>query len=130
MHSKVKIRKPVRPHFSPRLLLLEDRTTPTTFNVTSNANSGTGTLREAVGFANTLGGADTITFQAGLGNIVLTTGQLSISEALTIQGPGAAALSISGNNASRIFNTTAAPAGAAVVIAGLTLTGGSSTGGG
>src|SRR4051812_28744577 len=126
MPWKVKFRQPARPHFSPRLLHLEDRTTPTTFTVTSSADSGSGTLREAIGFANAQSGADVINFQAGLGPIVLASqaSQFSITQALTIQGPGAGLLSISGNNKSRIFLTTGAPAGEAIVIAGLTLTGG------
>ena len=80
------------------------------FTVTTNANSGTDSLRDKVGQANALFGNDVITFADGLGPIVLTTGQLDISEALTIRGPAAGQI-ISGDNNSRIFNvnTTGAP---------------------
>ncbi|MGB8338203.1 MAG: hypothetical protein WCE43_04955, partial [Burkholderiales bacterium] len=55
--------------------------------VTSNADSGTGSLREAV--ANTCVD-DVITFVPGLtGPIELTGGQIIISKNLTINGPGA-----------------------------------------
>ncbi|MBK8741935.1 MAG: hypothetical protein IPM02_21580 [Betaproteobacteria bacterium] len=57
-----------------------------TYNVTTNADSGAGSLRNAVAQANAHPGADTITFNAGLGTISLTTGQIDITEALTING--------------------------------------------
>ena len=48
----------------------------TTFTVTSLADSGAGSLREAVGFANSNGGGDTIDFSVN-GTITLTTGRSS-----------------------------------------------------
>jgi len=100
-----------------------------TFTVTSNADTGPGSLRAAVASANTTPGADTITFDAAVtGTIGLTTGEIAIEDALTITGPGAATLSVSGSNASRIFYVyepdVTAPVD--VVITGLTLTNGSS----
>src|SRR5205085_6212309 len=56
--------------------------------------------------------------------ITLTTGELSISEAATIIGPGASLTTVSGNKASRVFNIIAAPAGASIAISGLTMTDG------
>ncbi len=75
-------------------------------------------LREAIEAANTntavgqcpagMAGpamVDTITFAPGVtGTITLMAGELAITEALTITGPGAQRLTISGNNASRIFS--------------------------
>jgi CSLREA domain-containing protein len=65
-------------------------------------------LREAVAAANARQGADTIEFaNAVSGNaIVLAHGQLTIRSALTISGPGASKLSVSGNGLSRVFHMT------------------------
>ncbi len=83
-----------------------------TFTVTSLNDSGPGSLRQAVLDANATFGPDTIEFQAGLtGTITLTTGEIQITDALTLNGPGAGVLAISGNNKSRIFNATAAMSG-------------------
>src|SRR5262245_61522139 len=77
------------------------------FPVTNNNDAGPGSLRQAVLDANTLPGADTITFAANVtGTITLLTGELVIMQPLTITGPGANVLAISGNNASRIFNVS------------------------
>ncbi|HEV7765788.1 MAG TPA: choice-of-anchor Q domain-containing protein [Thermoanaerobaculia bacterium] len=97
-----------------------------TYNVSNLNDSGAGSLRQAVLDANGSGGADTITFQAGLtGTITLTTGEIAVTEGLTISGPGAALLSVSGNDASRIFNIEAAPAAPeTIAISGLTMTDG------
>ncbi|MEC4802854.1 MAG: choice-of-anchor D domain-containing protein [Jaaginema sp. PMC 1079.18] len=75
-----------------------------TLNVTSAADSGTGSLREAIASANS---GDTIVFDSSLAGktITLTSGQidLKVGSNLTIDGSGAAGVTISGNNASRIF---------------------------
>ncbi|HEX4946308.1 MAG TPA: choice-of-anchor Q domain-containing protein [Blastocatellia bacterium] len=97
-----------------------------TFNVTNNNDAGAGSLRDAVTQANGAAGADTITFAANVtGTITLTTGELVITEALTINGPGANLLTISGNNASRVFYVSW---NVAVTITGLTLTRGNGEG--
>src|SRR5437870_2626314 len=102
---------------------LEDRTLPATFTVLNLNDSGADSLRDCISKANTAAGADTVTFQSGLtGTITLTTGEVAISEAVNIQGPGWSVLSISGNNASRIFDISTAPAAAGIVITGLTVT--------
>lgn len=83
---------------------LEARTMLTKFTVLNLADSGAGSLRQAVEDANAKSGADTITFAKGLtGTISLTSGQLAITDDLKISGPGASALTISGNNSSRVF---------------------------
>jgi hypothetical protein len=72
--------------------------------VTSLADSGAGSLREIINQAQN---GDTIKFASNLANqtITLTSGQIEIpvGKNLTIDGADAAGLTISGNNASRIF---------------------------
>jgi len=61
-------------------------------------------LREAIALSNQQEGADTITFNDGLsGNIVLTQGQLTIVDSVTIDGNNGQNLTIDGNNSDRIF---------------------------
>jgi hypothetical protein len=64
-------------------------------------------LRGAVTAANTGGDAiDNVTFKSDLsGQITLTGGELLVTDGTYILGPGAKVLTISGNNASRIFHT-------------------------
>ena len=72
--------------------------------------------------------ADAIVFAEGLqGTIALTGGQLSITDHLTIDGPGAGLLAVSGNHQSRVFNISG---GAAVGIDDLTITNGQVVGDG
>lgn len=98
------------------------------FNVTSLNDSGAGTLRQAILDANAAAGADVITFQAALsGTITLTTGQLYISDSVDVQGPGAAVITVSGNNASRVFYMYDSSTLLDVRIAGLTITQGSAS---
>src|SRR5262245_10039715 len=106
------------------LMHLENRVVPATYTVTNNSNSGAGSLRQAIINANGSGGPDTINFLVIPSPITLTTGEIAINDALTIDGPGANLLTVSGNNNSRIFNTSGAAAGANINIFGLTLTGG------
>src|SRR5262245_35418054 len=113
-----------RTWLKPRLMCLENRIAPATYTVTNNSNSGAGSLRQAIINANGSGGADTINFLVIPSPITLTTGEIAINDALTIKGPGANLLTVSGNNSSRIFNTSGAAAGANININGLTLTGG------
>jgi len=86
-------------------------------------------LREAIALANAdVSTADTITFDASLAGstLLLTLGQLDISAALTITGLGQDLLTIDANLQSRIFNITATTGD--FTLAGLTLTGGRTTG--
>jgi alpha-tubulin suppressor-like RCC1 family protein len=91
-----------------------------TFTVTSLNDSGAGSLRQAVLDANAaITSANTIGFQAGLtGTIILTSGTIEISGRLTITGPGADVLAVSGNKVSRVF-TVAGPG--PTTIQGLTI---------
>ena len=51
---------------------------------------------------------DTITFKPNVHQITLTQGELQITQDLTISGPGANKLTISGNDVSRVFDITPA----------------------
>src|SRR5262245_50386468 len=53
---------PRRRAFRPRVEGLEDRTAPAVFSVTTTADDGPGSLRQAIDDANGASGADTITF--------------------------------------------------------------------
>jgi hypothetical protein len=99
-----------------------------TFNVTNLNDSGPGSLRQAIVDANAAAGPDTIAFQAGLtGTITLTSGQLAISDSVSIQGPGQAAITVDGNNASRVFYLYNSDALIDVSISGLTVAHGSAS---
>src|SRR5262245_48148705 len=110
-----------RQGFVPRLEALEDRTVPSTFTVQNLADSGPGSLRQAILDASAQPGDDTIRFAPAArdGTIALTGGQLSITDDLTIDGPGARRLAVSGNDASRVFQIGS---GVTVTIADLTIT--------
>lgn len=77
----------------------------TMLTVTSNADSGAGSIREAIAIAQP---GDTIQFDASLANqtITLTTGQLEIDKDLIIDGANAPGLIVSGNNTYRVINVT------------------------
>ena len=110
--------------FVPRLEALEDRTLPSTFLVTNLHDSGAGSLRLAVQNADATSGA-VIDFAAGLhGTITLkeSSGQLNVTSNMIIDGPGANKLTVSGNNASRVFDVANS---ATVTIAELTIANGS-----
>ena len=94
------------------------------FQVSNLADSGPGSLRQAVLDSNALAGADEITFQAGLtGTIVLTSGEIPITDDLTVSGPGASVLTVSGNDSSRIFRVDDGTAAVReVTLSGLTMT--------
>ncbi|HEY6545671.1 MAG TPA: right-handed parallel beta-helix repeat-containing protein [Dokdonella sp.] len=97
-----------------------------TFTVTSLADAGAGSLRAANAAANAASGADTITFQTGLtGTITLASGELRVSDSLTIAGPGANRITIDGNDASRVFHIDDnGPDDRAFTFSGLAVTGG------
>ena len=74
-----------------------------TLTVTTLNDSGLGSLRQTIADA---APGDMIEFSV-TSTITLNSGELAIDKDLTISGPGAADLAISGNNASRVFNITA-----------------------
>src|SRR5262249_29859807 len=119
-----------RPRRAARLSLeaLGDRVVPSTFTVGNLADGGPGSLRQAVLDANANPGADIIDFAPGLtGTIGLTGGQLNLTHAPTIHGPGARVLAGSGSDASRVFRIGS---GVTVDIDDLTITHGRADNGG
>jgi len=105
--------------------LLEGRALPATFTVLNLSDTGPDSLRDCITKANASAGADTIVFDpAVMGTITLTSGELAVSDAVTILGPASPKLTVSGNNKSRIFNLRPAPAATDVAMSGLTLTAG------
>lgn len=127
---------------------LEGRCLLSTITVTSPSDSGAGSLRAVIAVAES---GDTIVFSPSLfsstsspkkGNgkgksqpppppapntITLTSGDLNLTKHLTIQGPGADQLTISANDASRVFEVFP---GVTVVLSGMTITRGWVTYGG
>jgi CSLREA domain-containing protein len=121
--------------------------TVTTLADTVDFNDGVTSLREAIFATNVVPGADAIRFApsltaSGPAKILLTEGELKITDSLEIDGPGADILTIDASGSdptpgvknadgSRVFDiegdlVTQADAS----IRGLTLTGGDSAGGG
>ncbi len=101
-------------------------TTGTTRVVTKSADTNDGTcdadcsLREAIAAANP---GDAVTFDAALnGQTITLSSQITVDKDITINGPGAANLTISGGGSVRIFEVNA---GKTIQIAGLTLASGS-----
>jgi hypothetical protein len=97
-----------------------------TFTVTNLYDSGPGSLRNEVLYANAYGG--TVNFAPSLAGstLVLTGGEINIFNSVTIDGDingdGTPDITISGNNASRIFEVTAN--NKSVTLSGLVLTNG------
>jgi hypothetical protein len=112
-----------RPTFRPRLEGLEDRWLPSTVTVTNNLDGAyPGSLRYEINYDAQSG--DTIVFDSSLSGqtIALNGADLVLNKNLTIQGPGAGQLTISGGSNSRIFEVDGAST--TVAISGLTLSGG------
>ena len=92
--------------------------------VTSIADSGPGTLRQAIIDANADATTpNTVTFQSGIGStITLSTGQITVTKSMSIQGPGAGSLEISGGGVQRVLyidNSNTSPMN--VTVSGLSL---------
>jgi hypothetical protein len=106
--------------FRPRLEALEGRVVLSTLTVTNTLDSGKGSLRYEIAHANKNA---TIAFDPSLDGqtITLTSDELAITTGLTIQGPGAGQLAISGGKNWRVFDVNAS---APVVLSGLTISNG------
>src|SRR5262245_45954664 len=116
-----------RSRFRPSLLVLEDRTMLSTFQVTNTNDSGTGSLRYELSQA---GNGDTITFSSLFNSaqtITLTSGALNITTSVYIQGPAPSLLTIDGNHQSGVMTIEA---GANVTVSDLSLANGSASRGG
>jgi hypothetical protein len=95
-----------------------------TLTVANTNNSGAGSLRSTIAAA---AAGDTV-FVPAMGAHYTVSSEIPITVPLTIQGGGAAGTIIDGGNSTRIFHVTSAvPSGSGVTIAGVTLTGGSTT---
>lgn len=108
---------------------LEQRVTPTVFPVTNLADLGPGSLRQAIIDANTNPGADIVDATGVSGTITLATQLDDVIDDVTINGPGAGALSVSGGGTVGILKL-AGTGTTSLTIAGLTLTLGKATGAG
>jgi len=92
--------------------------------VSTTADSGPGSLRQALDDANP---GDTVTFLlTAPATITLTSGVVGIAKNVTLSGPASGTITISGGNASRVFDVLA---GATAAISNLTLTQGNATNG-
>ncbi|MBL8963808.1 MAG: right-handed parallel beta-helix repeat-containing protein [Phycisphaeraceae bacterium] len=106
---------------------LEPRTLLATFLVTNLNDSGAGSLRQAILDANGIAGADVIEFNTPVaGTITLTSGELVVTESLSILGPGAGVVSLDGNGASRVLRYESGTSS----ISGLRIIGGQAFNGG
>jgi hypothetical protein len=112
--------------FAPRIDALEARALLSNLVVTNTDDSGSGSLRQAIADAK---GGDTIAFAHSLRGqtITLTSGELDITQSITIDGLGASNLAVSGGGSSEVFNVAS---GVSVAISGLTITDGASYQGG
>ena len=107
------------------------------FDPVTTANGGTGTLRQAILNANALGGNPTVEFDtttspfddATPDSIVLTKGELEITQSLVLEGLGARMLSISAGGISRVF-TIDGDFASSITLQDLTIRDGNSTDGG
>jgi Ca2+-binding RTX toxin-like protein len=96
------------------------------FTVTNTNDSGPGSLRQVVADTNVTPGQDIITFDV-IGTITLVSGRITVTDYLTIDGPGANVLTVSGNGTQQILFVGP---GSVLNIGGLTLADGSAGGSG
>jgi len=95
----------------------------TTITVTNTNDSGPGSLRQALVDAND---GDTIQFDLALNGqtILLTSGELVVSDSITISGPGPSLLAVSRNSQSSNFRILHIQPNHTVAISGLTISNG------
>jgi hypothetical protein len=85
--------------------------------VTAGTDAGAGSLRATLAAAKP---GDVIAFDAAVKKVQLASQQLDLTGPLTLNGPGASALTIDGGTADQVISTS----GSGVTISGLTITGG------
>jgi hypothetical protein len=103
-------------------LIFVPLTNANVLKVTSTADSGPGSLRQAISEA---AGGDTIDVPSGTYDLATT---LDVGKSLTFLGAGARATKLDGQGKTGLFELTSPAAG--VTVDGMTLTGGSATTGG
>jgi hypothetical protein len=113
--SCVRRRDKRRNRCAPRIEGLEGRELLTVLTVMNNSDDGFGSLRQRISIAQN---GDVIQFSPLLNGdtITLTSGEIDPQSSITIQGPSAGQLAISGNSDSRIFNLQ----GVSLTVSGLT----------
>ncbi|MCE9530756.1 MAG: hypothetical protein K8T89_06480, partial [Planctomycetes bacterium] len=98
----------------------------TTFTVLNVNDSGAGSLRDAITNANATAGPHQINFAANVtGTISLASPLPILGQSMSINGPGASVLTVSGNNTTRVFFADIGTS----TISGLTVFAGNATGG-
>jgi hypothetical protein len=133
---------PARARAALRLDALDDRALPSTFTVGNLADAGPGSLRQAVLDANARPGADTIKFAGDVRGTITLASPIAFTDDLTVRGPGAGDLTVSGGAATRVFavlpaalavnpfvtpNPAQVAAAPEVTLSGLTVAGGLAT---
>src|SRR5262249_26092954 len=103
----------------PSVESLEERWTPAVDTVLNLNPGGAGSLAAVLAAA---APGDTIVFAPGLSGTITPGAPLTVANSVTIQGPGAGVLSVSGGNANQVFKINA---GVSATISGLTITNGS-----
>src|SRR5947208_14283544 len=96
-----------------------------TLTVSTTSESGSGSLRQAILDANAMPGDDTVQITA-TGTIVLSSPLPQITDNIVLNGPGANLLTVSGNNAVRVFITRS---GTTNVFSGISIASGLATNG-
>jgi hypothetical protein len=111
------------------LTRLEDRTVPASFVVTTTADSGVGSLRDAISQANANSEADTISFAPGVTKVTLTSAELPLTTTnlVTING-GPGGVTITRDDTASAFRILNVSVNAKADLVGLTLTNGKATG--
>ncbi len=143
--QSLRTRKPARAPLALALAAALGVANAATYTVTSAGDAGTGTcavnactLRDAVAAANANAGADTITFASSLSGDTITLdiatkGHIAITDSLTIQGPGANLLVVSGGGVASggdggIFYDKVYVGGNSLTLSGITLSSGRTAG--
>jgi len=111
---------------------LECRNIPAVFTVTTTADAGSGSLRQAILDANAISGADSVDFDNAVfatpQSIGVLGGEMTITDAVSINGPGATLLTLLGSPVASDINRFFSIANAGTVaISGMTLSHGLTT---